>query len=157
MENRYVRVETVLFFGRKNISWNEVEKYMKKYQGKCYSVNESKETIKVNLTSIDEFVSSKYTRRLKGTLAKAKANIALTIPELIGNATNRRWIQNNDEKHRNNASKGWYRYDAFFSLPVKAENENEKRWNNYSCTIIVNANDTGMYLYDIINIKKESE
>ena len=60
-------------------------------------------------------------------------------------------------KHRNDAKQGWVRYDAYFSLPVQAENESKKRWNKYRCTIIIESNDTGMYLYDIINIKKESE
>ena len=157
MKKRYVNVETVLFHGRKNIDWDEVENYLKRYLGKSYRVIETQDVIKINTNSIDEFVSSRYTRKLKGTLAKAKANIALIIPELIENATNRRWVQNNDEKHCNNASKGWFRYDAWFAFPVQAENENEKRWNNYICTVIVNANDNGMYLYDVINIKKESE
>ena len=130
---------------------------MKRYQGNRFIIEESQETIKVNIRSIDEYVSSKYTRQLKGTLAKAKANLASIIPELISSASNRRWVQNNDDKHRNDAKQGWIRYDAYFSLPVQAENESEKRWNKYRCTIIIESNDTGMYLYDIINIKKESE
>ena len=49
------------------------------------------------------------------------------MPELIENATNRRWLENKSIKHVNNAEKGWYRYDVYFSVPVKAENEDEIR------------------------------
>ena len=150
-----IEVSNILFYGRKNISWDDVETYMKKYQGQTYEIREYQDKIKINLTSIDEYTSSKYTRSLKGTLAKAKANIAQIIPELIENASNRRWINNNAPKHKNNASKGWYRYDSFFSFPVKASGEKGIRMIDYMCTIIVMENDTGMYLYDIINIKKK--
>lgn len=128
---------------------------MKKYQGNSYMVEEYGDEINVNMMSIDEYISSKYTRGLKGTLAKAKANIAQILPELIQSATNRRWIDNNDEKHKNNANKGWYRYDVFFSLPIKAEDDEDIHWNKYRATMIVRANDRGQFLYDIINIKKE--
>lgn len=52
---------------------------------------------------------------------------------------------------------GWYRYDTYFSIPVKAENEKEVRWNDYTATIVVRINEKGLFLYDIINIKKEKE
>lgn len=150
-----ILVSKIIFRGRKNISWDAVGEYMKKYQGNSYMVEEYGDEINVNMMSIDEYISSKYTRGLKGTLAKAKANIAQILPELIQSATNRRWIDNNDEKHKNNANKGWYRYDVFFSLPIKAEDDEDIHWNKYRATMIVRANDRGQFLYDIINIKKE--
>ncbi len=153
--DRYIRVNTIDYSGRKNIDWGEVKKAMKSYQGKSYCIKEYDQEIRINLTSVDEFSSSRYTRRLKGTLAKAKANLIGILPELIANATNRRWVPNNAAKHSNNASKGWYRYDGFFALPVKASDESEIRWNRYRCTLIVNSNDNGLFLYDVINIKKE--
>ena len=80
----------------------------------------------------------------------------IIIPELLENALNRRWIENKDIKHSKNAIGGWYRYDSFFSIRVYEQGSEEYRLNYYSATIIVRINDTGNYLYDVINIKKEA-
>lgn len=89
-------------------------------------------------------------------MAKTKANIVQALPQLIQTATNRRWIENKKEKHMNHAGKGWYRYDTYFRFLVQAEKEENIRWNLYSATIVVRINDQGLYLHDIINIKKEA-
>ena len=78
------------------------------------------------------------------------------IPELVANASNRRWVENKDKKHDENAKRGWYRYDACFSMRVYAPGEKEFRLNYYIATVIVRINDMGNYLHDIINIKKEA-
>ena len=44
----------------------------------------------------------------------------------------------------------------FFSVPTKSENEDVVRWNDYRATVIVKINDRGLFLYDIIDIKKEA-
>ena len=49
--------------------------------------------------------------------------------------------------------RGWYRYDAFFSLPVTFDGK--QSLNYYRATLIVRINDSGLYLHDIVNIKKE--
>lgn len=154
-ETNDIKIRTVLFRGRKNIDWDEVRDFLKQYQGKSFQNEQYKDIIKINFTSIDEYTSSRYTRGLRGTLAKAKANLAQILPEILSSMTNRRWVENNDAKHENHASKGWYRYDSFFALPVQATDEESPRWNSYRCTVIVNANDKGLFLYDVINIKKE--
>ncbi|MCM1091936.1 MAG: hypothetical protein NC413_13925 [Muribaculum sp.] len=89
-------------------------------------------------------------------MAKVKANIVQVLPQLIETAVNRRWSENKKDKHTNNAGKGWYRYDIYFCIPVQSENEQEVRWNFYVATMLVRINDQGLYLYDIINIKKEA-
>lgn len=53
-----------------------------------------------------------------GANAKAKANAATAIPELIQIATNRTFEENHKEKHNKNAKLGWYRYDVKFVLPI---------------------------------------
>ena len=68
------KITSILFKNRKNIQWNEVKEYMKRFQGSSYIILEYGDVISINLTSIDEYTSSNYTRRLKGTLAKSKAN-----------------------------------------------------------------------------------
>ncbi|MBD5509592.1 MAG: hypothetical protein HDR05_16540 [Lachnospiraceae bacterium] len=60
------------------------------------------------------------------------------------------------KQHINNAIKECYRYDTCFSIPVQAENEEKVRWNCFTATMVVRINDQGLFLYDIINIKKEA-
>lgn len=104
----------------------------------------------------DEYSESKYTKKLRGALAKVKANAAQIIDLMIMNATNRRWIENKDDKHRNNASEGWYRYDIYFEIPVKGSNEKIERLNRYKATLVVRKTPQGLFLYDVLDIKKET-
>lgn len=152
----YIKVEKIIFKGKQNIAWNEVEKYLKRYSGNSYIIKKYDDVIQVNSRFASEYTSSNYTHKLRGGLAKVKANIVQILPELIINATNRRWIENKDNKHNNNAIGGWYRYDVLFSMPVKGDNEKEIRYNYYKATLVVRINDYGNFLYDIINIKKEA-
>lgn len=104
----------------------------------------------------DEYTESRYTKKLRGALAKVKANAAQIIGLMIINATNRRWIENKDEKHRHDASEGWYRYDTYFAMAVRGSGEKEERWNQYKATLVVRKNGRGLFLYDVIDIKKEA-
>lgn len=82
--------------------------------------------------------------------------MATIIPDIIENASNKRWNDNKDKKHTSNASKGWFRYDIGIEFPVKSLEETDVRWNRYNGTLVVRSNDTGLYFYDIVNIKKEA-
>ena len=119
-------------------------------------IKETGDEIRINASFPDEYVHSQYTRKLRGAMAKVKANLSQIIPELIENAVNRRWTENKDLKHSESAIGGWYRYDSFFSVRVYEQEKEEYRLNYYNATIIVRINDTGNYLYDVINIKKEA-
>ena len=68
-----------------------------------------------------EYSGSKYTNSIKGMTAKAKANAAQGIPELIEIAVGKNFRENNEEKHWRNAKLGWYRYNSRFALPVYDE------------------------------------
>lgn len=46
---------------------------------------------------------AKYTKSLRGSIAKAKANAAQVIGKMIVIATNKRWIENKNEKHKKDA------------------------------------------------------
>ena len=48
---------------------------------------------------------------------------------------------------------GWYRYDVCFSLPVVFDGK--KSVNCYKGTLVARINDNGIYLHDVVNIKKE--
>ena len=150
---KYIKIPEILFSGKRNLPWNEVEKYISKYTGTSITVVETGDIIQIGSHFASEYCGSLYTRKLHGTLEKAKANASLVITELLKNATNRRWVENKDEKHSNDAKGGWYRYDVFFSIPVNFAGEIS--WNNYRGTIVARINDNGIYIHDLINIKKE--
>ncbi len=150
----FVAVESILFKNKQHIPWNDVEDFLKRFIGKEVIVNKYVDIICISSDFPDEFTESRYTKTLRGALAKAKANAAQVIVEMLENADNRRWIENKDSKHDKEANGGWYRYDVGFSIPVE-HNGNENR-NEYSATAVVRIKDGKLYLYDIINIKKEA-
>ena len=154
---KIVVINNIIFKGKQNIKWKEVEKYLKQYVKKHYMILNTNELIYIGTEFPDEFTGSKYTKKLKGALAKAKANLVQGIPELINSAIGKRYSENKKVKHRNDAKYGWYRYNLKFALPVY-NNKNEKiKVNIYNAELLVrHAQDRKLYLYDIINIKKET-
>lgn len=93
-----------------------------------------------------------------GGIAKAKANIAQGIPELIQVATNRRFKENLEDKHNMNAKFGWYRYDSRFAIPVYDEMGEIERYNIFHAEMVIRHDANGkLYLYDIMNVKKRNE
>lgn len=91
-----------------------------------------------------------------GANAKAKANAATAIPELIQIASNPKFEKNRKEKHNRNAKNGWYRYDVRFALPVYEDNA-LVRYNVFGARLLVNHAENGKkYLYDILAVKKET-
>ena len=138
-----VIVNDIRFKGKRNIDWDEVEQYLKQYVGEFIEIAESKEIIYIGSDLPDEYSSSKYTAKLKGALAKAKANAAQGIPEIIEIAENKRFQENLERKHSKNAKYGWYRYDS--------------RYNIFHAELVIrHSENRKLYLYDIINIKKET-
>ena len=129
---------------------------MKKYIGDTYTIESSGDEISIASEFPDEYTASKYTKSLRGAVAKAKANASQIIGELICCAENRRWIENKSSKHFKDASQGWYRYDTSFALTVKGSDEKVERKNIYRATLVVRKTEHGMFLYDMINIKKEA-
>lgn len=153
---KYIEVTQTIFRGKQRIPWDDVEKYIRKYDGMIIENIKYGDKIKVNALFADEYAHSNYTKSLRGGLAKTKANLSQIIPELIANASNRRWIVNKDVKHGENAIRGWYRYDVHFAVRVYDNMENAYYDNYYIATALVRINDEGIFLYDIINIKKEA-
>ena len=152
----YIEVKDIIFKNKQNIPWSDVEKFLRRYDGFEIENKEFGDVIHINAVFADEYVHSQYTRKLRGALAKTKANLAQVIPQIVKNATNRRWVENKDDKHKENAIGGWYRYDIQFSMRVQDPQKDGYSLNFYNGTMIVRINDKGMYLHDIINIKKEA-
>ena len=154
---KVVMINDIRFKGKRKIDWTDVENYLKKYIGDIYEIEDTQEKIYIGKDLPDEFSGSEDTSRLKGALAKAKANEAQAIPELIEIAINKRYKENLSVKHKSNAKYGWYRYDSRFALPVYGENGEMERYNVFCVEILIrHADDKRKYLYDLVNIKKET-
>ena len=94
---------------------------------------------------------------MKGTLAKAKANAIQSIKELAEYASNKRFQENFEEKHSRDAGHGWERYTCRFALPVYTEQGEIERYNYFRIEMLVRCASNGKkYLYDFVNIKKET-
>lgn len=64
---------------KQNIPWGEVEQYLKKYIGTKVRVQFNGDIIQIGSDFPEEFAESKYTKSLRGSVAKAKANAAQVI------------------------------------------------------------------------------
>lgn len=110
--NKVVVLPGTIFKNKQNIDWNAVEKYLKKYVGQIVIITESKDRVYIGAAFPDEYKGSKYTKQLKGSNAKVKANAAQGIIEMLEIATEKRFRENHKEKHFQNAENGkMYLYD----------------------------------------------
>ena len=155
--NKIVVIHDIRFKGRQAIEWSDVEQYLKQYVGEAHLIESTKDMVYIGADLPEEYAHSNYTNTLKGANAKAKANAAQGIPEMIEIATNKAHKVNFKEKHKRDAKYGWYRYDSRFALPVFDEEGEIKYYNVFKVIMVVrHAEDGKMYLYDIMNIKKET-
>ena len=155
--NKIVFIHDVIFKGKRSIEWSDVEMYLKQFVGESYVIDDTNDMIYIGADFPDEYAYSEYTTSLKGANAKAKANAAQGVPEMIEIATGKEYRENTKEKHSKDAKFGWYRYDSRFALPVCDDNGEVTGYNVFHVIMVVrHAKDGKMYLYDIVNIKKET-
>lgn len=155
--NEIVMIHDIRFRGKRQINWEDVEAYLKQYIGEFYQIAESGDLIYIGKDLPDEYANSEYTEKIRGGNAKAKANAAQGVPEMLRIATNKRYEENRKEKHLKDAAYGWYRYDTRFALPIYDEKE-IVRYNVFHAVMLIRHDINGkMYLYDIINVKKGTE
>jgi hypothetical protein len=155
--NKIVFIHDVRFKGRQAIEWEDVEMYLKQYVGEARIIKSTNDMVYIGADLPEEYAHSNYTNTLKGANAKAKANAAQGIPEIIMIADEKEYEENRKNKHNRDAKYGWYRYKSKFALPVFGETGEIERYNVFSVVIVVrHAKNGKMYLYDIINIKKET-
>ena len=154
---KMVVIPHVVFKGKRSISWKQVEQYLISYVGKIFEVSETTDLIYIDKSFADEYAGSVYTQKLRGALPKVKANMSQGIPEMIEIATEKRWKEDFQGKHKKRAGKGWFRYNTRFALPVVNEKGDILEYNVYQAVLIVRySSDEKLYLYDIQNIKKET-
>ncbi|WP_294307704.1 hypothetical protein [Pseudobutyrivibrio sp.] len=152
-----VLINSIKFKGKRSIDWEEVKEYLKTFVGDSFKIESTGDWIFIGNDLPNEYIGSEYTHDLKGANAKAKANATQGIPELINTAQGGNFRENNKEKHYRNAKFGWYRYDSRFALPVFKENGDIERYNVFHASLIVrHSEDNKLYLYDILDIKKET-
>lgn len=155
--NRIVLINDIIFKGKRSVNWNDVKNYLKIYVGELYQIADTKDIIYIGKELPDEYTGSKYTYILKGANAKAKANASQGIPEMLEIATGKYFRENTGNKHIKNAAKGWYRYDSRFALPVYDDREEVERYNVFHASMLIRCDAAGkMYLYDVMDIKKET-
>lgn len=146
-----------MFSGKRKIDWNGVEQYLKEYIGKSYIIDETDDIIYIGSDFPNEYAHSRYSSKSFGTIGKAKANASQAIPEFIKVATNIVFRENSDVKHNKNAKYGWYRCTVYFTLPVTDDKGVIIGKNAFQGRMIIRWDADGKkYLYDIIDIKKET-
>ena len=120
-------------------------------------IQDTEDIVYIGADLPDEYTGSVDTYSLKGTNAKAKANATQGIPQMINIAYNKSFQENRKEKHHKAGGNGWYRYESRFALPVYSESGEIERYNLFHVYLIVRHDINGkMYLYDIVNTKKET-
>lgn len=155
--NKIALINDIVFKGRQSIEWNDVEKYLKKHVGEFYTIAETKDVVFFGKDLPDEYSHSNYTIKLKGAYAKAKANAAQGLGEMIEIATNGIHNHNKKMKHNQDGGRGWYRFESRFALPIYGSDGEIDRYNVFHVYLIIRHDlDGRKYLYDIINIKKET-
>ncbi len=153
--NDIVRINNIIFRGKKNIDWRTVEVYLSKYIGMVIKV--AGEEISIDKNFPDEFSHSNYTKRLKGAYAKAKANSTQGIIEMMKIARFKRYMENRKVKHNIDANNGWNYYITRFALPVYNEKDGTIIYNTYKATLVVKiTKGKKLKLYDMLEIKKET-
>lgn len=104
-DKKLVLINNICFKGKKREDWKEVENYLKRYMGEFYEIAETSEKIFISNNFPDEYVGSESRISLKGAVAKAKANAAQGIPELIQIASNREYSGNKKKERATRLSK----------------------------------------------------
>ena len=152
-----VFIHDIIFKGKRSVDWKEVESYLKQYVGEFYSIAEDEDIVFIGSELLGEYTGSVYTKTLKGANAKAKANAVQALPEMIEIATNGIFEENQKKKHKRDAQNGWYRYDTKFALPIYDETGEIERYNIFKARLLIRHASSGKkYLYDVMEIKKET-
>lgn len=155
--NKVVMIHDIRFKGRQSIEWLDVEGYLKQYVGEAHVIESTNDMVYIGADFPEEYAHSNYTNILKGANAKAKANAAQGIPEMLVIANDKEYEENRKDKHSKDAKYGWYFYTIRFALPVYGKNNDIERYNVFRAIMLIrHAEDNRLYLYNIMKIKKET-
>ena len=155
--NKVVVLPEIVFWNKQDIEWDKVRSYLERYVGEVIEIIDTNDLVYVGSKFTDEYSGSKYTRKMRGARAKAKANAAQGIRKIVAIANEKKFRENHKDKHMRDAKQGWYYYLTRFALPVYDNNKKTDIYNVYSACVVINKAANGkMYLYDIVDIKKEA-
>lgn len=124
--------------------------------GEFYQIEDCNKMIYIGSDLPDEYMHSNYPRILKGANAKAKANAAQGLPELLKIATNEVYEDNRKEKHSKDAKYGWYSYDSRFALPVFSDDGEIERYNVFNVAMLVR-HTSSVFMYVVLQIMSIAE
>lgn len=154
---KIVVIHDIRFKGKTRAEWNEIEDLLKEYVGSHYEIIETCDVVYIGKDFPDEFVHGKDKTILKRANAKAKANAALAVGELIEIATNKTMSKDYEMKHGKRAENGWYRYDTRLAIPIYNDDKELIYYNVYKLRMLVRHDaDGNLYLYDFLRTKKET-
>ena len=141
-------------------NYKKVAEYIGEHIGEAYTIIESGSKVYIGEDLPGEYTQSEYTRRL---LAKnraalfAKKKAVGVFGDMIEIATNRRW-EKTKHTHNKDAKYGLYRYDTCFAFPVKNNAGKVVDVKAYDAELLIrNASNGKKYLYDIVNIKENTD
>jgi hypothetical protein len=155
--NKIVLIPDIIFVNKQNIEWKDVENYLERYIGRIIEIADSRDIVYIGKNFPDEYTGSKYTRKTKGARAKAKANAVQGVSEMVEIATEKMFRENHKDKHNTDAGNGWYYFTTRFALPLYDNEKKTSDYNVYSGRLVINCTSSGkMYLYDLVDIKKEA-
>ena len=147
----------VIFWNKQDIEWDKVKNYLERYVDEVVEIMDTNDLVYIGNRFPDEYSGSNYTRKMRGARAKAKANAVQGIRKIVAIAKEKKFRENHKVKHMKDAKQGWYYYLTRFALPVYDNNKKTDIYNVYSACVVINKAANGkLYLYDIVDIKKEA-
>lgn len=70
--NKIVLINDIIFKGKRNVNWKDVEQYLRQYVGEFYAITDTKKIVFIGSDLPDEYSNSNYTHKLKGGKCKSK-------------------------------------------------------------------------------------
>ena len=144
--NKIVFIHDIVFKGKRSVEWSDVEAYLKRFVGEEHIVEDTGDLVYIGPDLPDEYTHSNYTMLLRGANAKAKANAAQGIPEMLLSANEREFEENRKDKHSKNAKYGWYSYVTRFALPVYGDDGEIERYNVFHASMLIRCANDGKML-----------
>lgn len=132
----------------RNVAKN-IRSELSKLVGNSYVIKVDNREVHIGADFVGEYSGSKDTQKSRKDVKRTKANAIPGIEKIIENADNPKYLQNDEEKHNNDARRGWTRYDVTFGLSDGSVVNYFRGFLN-----IRMAADGKDYVYDITKINK---
>lgn len=136
----------------------KIAEYIGRHIGEVYTIIESGQRVYIGEDLPSEYTQSEYTKRLlknNPATLKAKNRASDALGNMIEIASGRRW-EKTKHTHNKDAKFGMYRYNSRFAFAVNGGN-GTPNVHAYDVELLIrNASDGKKYLYDIVNIKKNT-